>query len=82
MSLGVRLSWQCYIYQIPQPGSAKRGLKLVAHWEKELPRIRMVAISPDSQFAAFLLDSAPSDTHCASLHIVSLSCLGSVGSDQ
>jgi hypothetical protein len=46
---------QCYFYHIAQPGNHNSELKLVTHWEFELPRILKLALSPDAQYAAFVL---------------------------
>jgi hypothetical protein len=72
---------QCYFYHIAQPGNHNSELKLVAHWQPELPRISKLALSPDAQYAAFVLSSAISRQQNGSLYITRLDLLEAAQSD-
>ncbi|KAF2027483.1 kinase-like protein [Setomelanomma holmii] len=47
--------FDCYFYHISDPGNHNTELELIHHWELKLPRVWKLALSPDAQYAAFVL---------------------------
>lgn len=63
---------QCYFYEISRPESARSELKLSDRWNFLLPKIIKLAISPDSTYAAFIVQGNSIDTERAVLYITRL----------
>jgi hypothetical protein len=63
---------QCYFYRISKPGSPSSGLEAVAHWMFPLPKMTRLAISPDAQHAAFIVQAQTDSGVITSLYIVRL----------
>ncbi|KAH4966662.1 hypothetical protein HBI56_087650 [Parastagonospora nodorum] len=64
--------FDCYFYQITQPGNHNSEVELVAHWELKMPRIQKLAISPDARYVAFVLFGGFTQKEKCSLYITKL----------
>ncbi|KAH8702724.1 kinase-like domain-containing protein [Phaeosphaeriaceae sp. PMI808] len=73
--------FDCYFYHIAQLGNHNSKLEQVNHWQLALPRIRKLAISPDAQYAAFVLFSTKSGQN-SSLYITRLEWLQDAHSES
>jgi hypothetical protein len=72
---------QCYFYHIPEPGNHNSKLELAFHWQLPVPKIAQLALSPDAQYAAFVI-SNPANTQTACLYIVRLDWLQAARNDK
>jgi hypothetical protein len=74
--------FQCYFYHIAHPESHNGELELVAHWELRMPKIHMLAISPDGRYAAFVLFTDTPHQQNGSLYITQLDWLQAAQSER
>jgi hypothetical protein len=63
---------QCYFYRIARPESHIGELELIAHWEYKMPKIHTLAMSPDGQYAAFVLFAESTQQPNGSLYVTQL----------